>query len=366
MKIVLLLLAITIGAAVYVVQASPQWLSDYLPDVGTSTENMAATPPLSDRSPWVAAYGRVEPATEERDLAFEISGVIESVVVEEDEHITKGQPLAYLRDAQYVAHLATAKANAQAKKAYYDKLVAGARKEEKSEAQSVVQRTRSVMINARNEMNRRKELLAKNLIAKEEVDRATKDFLVAEKQHEEAVQRMLITENQSRKEDILMAWAEYQAAVQSALEAEAQLDQTVLRSPIDGIVLRRHRLPGEHVSVFVETPVMTVADVSKFNVRAELDQKFVTYVHAGQEAFFTSEAFGDERIKGRVLRKAGTMQLTEIPPRTPGEKVDKIVLEVLVELEPREGMVTGLTGDVFILTDKAAGSEFNSIVNGQP
>jgi len=108
MRIVLLLLAITIGAAVYVVQASPQWLSDYLPDVGTSTENMAATPPLSDRSPWVAAYGRVEPATEERDLAFEISGVIESVVVEEDEHITKGQPLAYLRDAQYVAHLATA------------------------------------------------------------------------------------------------------------------------------------------------------------------------------------------------------------------------------------------------------------------
>ncbi|EGB14423.1 secretion protein HlyD family protein [Pseudodesulfovibrio mercurii] len=366
MRIVLLLLAITIGAAVYVVHESPQWLSASLPDVGSSTEDMAATPPISNRSPWVAAYGRVEPATEERDLAFEISGVIESVVVEEDEHITRGQPLAYLRDDQYVAHLATAKANAQAKKAYYDKLVAGARKEEKSEAQSVVQRTKSVMINARNEMNRRMELLDKKLIAKEEVDRATKDFLVAEKQYEEAVQRMLITENQSRKEDILMAWAEYQAAVQGAMEAEAQLDQTVLRSPIDGIVLRRHRLPGEHVSVFVETPVMTVADVSKFNVRAELDKKFVTLVHAGQDAYFTSEAFGDERIRGKVLRKAGTMQLTEIPPRTPGEKVDKTVLEVIIALEPREGMVTGLTGDVFIQTEKTVGSEFNSIVNDKP
>jgi multidrug efflux pump subunit AcrA (membrane-fusion protein) len=163
-----------------------------------------------------------------------------------------------------------------------------------------------------------------------------------------------------------MAWAEYQAAVQSALEAEAQLDQTVLRSPIDGIVLRRHRLAGEQVSVFVESPVMTVADVSKFNVRAELDKKFVTMVHAGQKAFFTSEAFGDERIRGKVLRKAGTMQLTEIPPRTPGEKVDKTVLDVIIALEPREGMVTGLTGDVFIQTDKTVGSEFNSIVDDQP
>ncbi|WP_272699611.1 HlyD family secretion protein [Desulfovibrio sp. Fe33] len=363
MRIVLLLLAITIAASVFVVQKSPQWLSDYLPDIGGATSNMAAAPPLDDSAPWVAAYGRVEPASEERELSFEIGGVIESVPVEEDEHISKGQPLAFLRDDQYVARLATAKASAQAKKAYYDKLVAGARKEEKSEAQSVVQRTKSVMVNARNEMNRRKELLSKKLIAKEEVDRASKDFLVAEKQYEEAVQRMLVTRNQSRKEDILMAWAEYQAAVQGALEAEAQLDQSVLRSPIDGIVLKRHRLPGEHVSVFLDTPVMTVADVSRFNVRAELDKKFVTYVRAGQEAFFTSEAFGDERIKGRVLRKAGTMQLTDIPPRTPGEKVDKIVLEVIIELEPREGMVTGLTGDVFILTDKAAGSEFSSIVN---
>jgi multidrug resistance efflux pump len=355
MKTVIAIIIIILGAALFVHWQSPQWLNDYLPATDRQTKTFGEMPEIDKHSPWVAGFGRVEPVSQKRRLAFEISGLLAKVLVEEGDTVKQGQVVAQLRDDEYTARLDAARSDAQALKAQYDKLMAGARQEEKTETLSVVERTKSVMQNARVEMNRRKELLTQDLIAKEEVDRAVTEYLVAEKEYEEARQRYLVMKNFSRKEDIATAWAQYEAAVQRSVDMQSQLEKTRLRSPVDGKVLRVHRQPGENVSIFFECPVLTVADISRYQIRAEINEKYAALLEPGQEAYFTSEAFGSLRFKGRVERVGHMTGPKTVTLDRPQEKIDTKVIETIIALESQDGLVTGLTGDVFILTSANPG-----------
>lgn len=361
MKTVIVIIALTLGAALFVHWRSPQWLDDYLPAIDRRTETFGHMPEIDKQSPWVAGFGRVEPVSQKRRLAFEISGLLDNVLVEEGDTVKKGQVVAELRDDEYSARLDAARSDAQALKAQYDKLMAGARQEEKTETLSVVQRTKSVMENARVEMKRRKELLSQDLIAKEEVDRAVTEYMVAEKEYEEARQRYLVMKNFSRKEDIAAAWAEYEAAVQRSMDMQSQLEKARLRSPVNGKVLRVHRQPGENVSIFFECPVLTVADISRYQVRAEINEKYAALLEPGQQAYFTSEAFGDSRFQGRIQRVGHMTGPKTVSLDRPSEKADTKILEAIIALDSQEGLVTGLTGDVFILTTENSGLVRNQV-----
>ncbi|MBC16708.1 MAG: secretion protein HlyD [Desulfovibrio sp.] len=348
MKTLFAIVILLIGTAFFIQSQYPQWLADYLPSTEERSPSFENVPILEEESPWIAAHGRVEPVSEERRLAFEISGLISAVNVREGDQVKKGDVLATLRDEERVANVDTAKAEAEARRAVYDKLIAGARKEEKTEAWNKVQRLKSIMDNAQREMKRRQQLLRDNLIAKEEVDRAEVDYRVAQREYQEAVQRHLITKNQSRKEDIAQAWSEYSAALKKIDEAESQLEKTRLRSPVDGTVLKKHRHAGENVSIFFESPVLTVADISEYQIRAEVDEKFAARVKIGQKAYFTSDTYGNQRFNGKVIRVGTMTGKKRIDTGSPQDKVDTKVLEVIIRLDDFTGLITGLTGDVFI------------------
>jgi len=348
MKALIAIVILIIGTAAFVHLQHPEWLAEYLPNTEMRSPSFENVPILEEESPWIAAFGRVEPVSEERNLAFEISGLIAEVTVREGDVVKRGDVLAMLRDEEHEAQVNAAIAESEARKASYDKLVAGARKEEKTEAWAKVQRVKSIMLNAKQEMQRRQKLLKENLIAKEEVDRAVVDYRVAQREYEEAIQRHLITKNQSRKEDITMAWAEYNASQRKIEEAESLLEKTRLRSPVNGTVLKKHRHAGENVSLFFESPVLTVADISEYQIRAEVDEKFAAKVQPGQEAYFTSDTYGNKRFNGRVTRVGTMTGKKRIDTGAPQAKVDTKVLEVIIRLDDFTGLITGLTGDVFI------------------
>lgn len=348
MKVLVSALLIVAIATAAVTVYSPSLLAEFLPSTDNASLNFKVIPPLAKESPWIAAYGRVEPTSEERNLAFEISGLIEEVLVNEGDVVQKNQIVAKLRSDASSAQLEEARALESAKHAAYKKLVAGARKEVKSEAWAAVQRAKWVRDNLQQEMQRRKALFQQNLIAKEEVDRAVKDFRVAEKQYEEAFQRHLVAKNQSRKEDIAVAYAEYDAARKETRGMEAEFEKTILRSPVNGVVIKRHRQPGENVSIFFESPVLTVGDNSDFRIRAEVDEKYASQLRTRQETYFTCETFGDRRITGEVVRVGGMVGKKKLQSPSPNEKVDNNIVEVIIKTDDIDGLITGLTGDVFI------------------
>ncbi|MCK6588494.1 MAG: efflux RND transporter periplasmic adaptor subunit [Polyangiaceae bacterium] len=94
-------------------------------------------------------------------------------------------------------------------------------------------------------------------------------------------------------------------------------DDGVLRSPVDGIVVRRHAEPGDVVGV--GAPVLTVASSRKVLARVWVDEIHLTSLAEGQEAQVTLRGAGAAPLPARVDRIA--------------PEVDRQTHEVLVELE---------------------------------
>jgi multidrug efflux pump subunit AcrA (membrane-fusion protein) len=74
--------------------------------------------------------------------------------------------------------------------------------------------------------------------------------------------------------------------------------QLVLRSPVSGTVLERGVMEGQHVGA--DTPLLTVADLSRVWVMADLYEMDMTRVHPGDSARFTSDAMPTRSFAGQV------------------------------------------------------------------
>src|SRR5919205_1935924 len=93
----------------------------------------AAQPVATEPAPkLIAGPGRVEPVSEDIKLGSELSGKLKSVNVEEGDVIHRGQVLAVLQNDDYRAQVASAEAQVRAKEATLEKVLNGARTQERS------------------------------------------------------------------------------------------------------------------------------------------------------------------------------------------------------------------------------------------
>ena len=305
---------------------------------------------------WIVAAGKTEPVSETINLAFELNGIIDEILVKEGDRITIGQLLATLKSGEREARLEASMSELEAQKAVHEKFVTGARKEEKNEAWAILEQARIDRNNAKVEADRRKKLLKQELIAKEEVDRAIKDSKVATNRFEEARQRYLITLTQSREEDIRKAFAQLQTAQSKVEEMTHELEKARLRSPIDGTVLQRHKHAGERVSLFLPEPVLTVGDTSRLNVRTEVLEKDISHIKTGTSVYILASSFPDTNFKGRIIHVSPRMGEKAIFSEKPDELLDTKILEIIIALESFEGLIPGLQVDVFIPAGNSPGS----------
>jgi HlyD family secretion protein len=151
----------------------------------------------------------------------------------------------------------------------------------------------------------------------------------------------------ARPEDVSRARADVDMALSTVAEAESALAKTMIRSPIDGVVLRTHVRAGETVAPSPELPLVTVADMSTLRVRAEVDEADIGRVFVGQRAWVTAPAYGEQRVFGRVVSVAPIVGRKKLTRDEPTERIDTKVLEVLVELEPDQQLPIGLRVDTF-------------------
>src|SRR5207253_1391887 len=78
--------------------------------------------------------------------------------------------------------------------------------------------------------------------------------------------------------------------------AEAQLELTTIRAPIDGEILKILTYPGERIG---NDPILKMGDTTNMYVVAEVEENDVAAVHVGQRATITSEAV-NEPLQGTV------------------------------------------------------------------
>jgi ABC exporter DevB family membrane fusion protein len=299
----------------------------------------------------VAGPGRVEPLSENIQIGSELSGKIKSVNVEEGDTVRKGQVLAVLQNDDYRAEVLSAQAQVLAKEASLRKVVNGARTQERSEALSTVRRAEAVMNNARSEMDRRQKLFDAGVISRDEFERYAREYDVARANYQENVEHHSLVDDQAREEDRSFAEADLQLARAQLEQAQARYEKTLIKSPIDGTVLRKHHRNGESVSnsSTVPDPILTVGDKNVLRVRMDVDETDVNKIRVGQEAYVTADAYGKQRFWGHVVRVGELLGPKNVRTDEPTEHVDKKILETLVELDKGVQLPVGLRVDSYIV-----------------
>ena len=309
----------------------------------------------SEGSRFVVAAGRVEPVSEEIRIAAEMNGKLREVHVDEGDRVRRGQVIAILENADYAARVAIAEAQVKQREAQLLRTINGSRVEERRASEAALVEAKAVFDEADAEWNRREALFRSGDVARSVLDKAERERAVAKARYEAARQRRELVEKASREEDVLSARADVEQAKAQVAEAKAFLAKTYVRSPIDGVVLRKKAKPGESISTDnPESWIVTVGDDSILRVRADVDEADVARIKVGQPAYVTAEAYGDKRFAGRVVRIGQILGRKNVRTDEPTERVDTKILETLVQLNEGQKLPAGLRVDTFIEAEAAA------------
>ncbi|MBW2009748.1 MAG: efflux RND transporter periplasmic adaptor subunit, partial [Deltaproteobacteria bacterium] len=170
---------------------------------------------------------------------------------------------------------------------------------------------------AGRDLNRKRALRDRTVISENEIDKAQAAYDQAMAQL-----RSLQAEQKARGAMVAMREAALRMAEQQVAHAQAQVQQreafleqcrtdlehTVIRSPVTGVVIERSVDMGQTVAASLQAPTLfTIAkDLRDMQVEADIDEADIGLIKEGQKASFTVDAFPREEFTGFVtqIRKA--------------------------------------------------------------
>jgi HlyD family secretion protein len=150
-------------------------------------------------------------------------------------------------------------------------------------------------------------------------------------------------------EELDNARMDYNIAQASYDEITSKLNETIIVSPIAGSVIGKPLSAGEMVAQGVNNPtvILTVADMSKMQISAEVDQTDIGKIQLGQKVTFTVDAYPDKVFTGRVStisRKATVSQNVTYYP-------------VTIDVDNAENMLNpGMVARVTIMVSESKGA----------
>lgn len=281
----------------------------------------------------LACPGRVEGLTEVVDVGAGIEGVLTEVRVKEGQPVATGDVLAVVACGDLKAELQTAQAEAEAARQTRQRLLHGSRAEERRMAAHEVEVAQAILHQAQLQHQRITGLFDKGDVSRESLETARRDMEVAEASLRAKTEHQQLVNAPPLPEELAKADAEVKAAEERISAATAKLDKCIVRAPIKGVVLRRHLDAGEVVSVFNPRPIVSLADISRLRVRAEVDERDLGRIFPGQSVLVMADAFPDKKLPGHVSRISPMMGRKKVQTGDPTEKSNRDVLEVLADLE---------------------------------
>ena len=293
-----------------------------------------------------AAPGLIEPYGEEREIASQVIGVIKRMLVEENDVVAAGQPIAIVENGEQAARLASARAQLAEAEAQLEKLLNGARPEERREAKDQLEQLDAELDMAQLDYGRKKPLVERGAATQAALDQASSTMRSLKMRRSAMAERLAVIEFGARAEDISAARAVVERLKAECALAAALLDKTIVRSPIAGVILRRQRNAGEAVTNVDPTQIAIVGDLSRLRARVEVDETDIGRIALGQRVEVTADAFPGQRFGGAVARIAQRLGAKQVQTGRPSEKADMKVLQVMIDLDPEVKLPVGLRVDV--------------------
>lgn len=216
----------------------------------------------------VTATGNLEP-TNQVEVGSEQSGLVEAVYVDNNDRVTKGQPLARLDTSRLRDTLAQAQASLSAAQATVSQNQATA-----SQASANLGRLQQVY-----------QLSGGKVPARSELDTAR-------------------AEAQSAQAAVRAAQAQVASTRAQVSSAQTNLSKATIYSPVNGVVLSRSVDPGQTVAASLSAPTLfTLAeDLSSMELNVSVDEADVGQVKAGQKAEFKVDAYPGRNFDAVIKR----------------------------------------------------------------
>jgi multidrug efflux pump subunit AcrA (membrane-fusion protein) len=240
-------------------------------------------PAALERQASVTASGSVE-GSETADIAFQVSGRVTRVLVEEGQHVVKGQVLAELDSTDYRNAFDAAKAQTEAAEALSAKADAGLRKQELEQA--------------RIDLNRQEDEYKRMQFLFERKSLPANDFQKIEAAYHAAQERYNMAVEGTRIEDKNVALAQALAAKAQAREESKRLSDTRLTAPISGNISMRKVEPGQTVAA--GAPVMSIVDLNPVKVRVGVPEADIEKVKRGAKVEISAPSLVGRSFEGTV------------------------------------------------------------------
>ncbi|MCE5281486.1 MAG: efflux RND transporter periplasmic adaptor subunit [Deltaproteobacteria bacterium] len=261
----------------------------------------------------VTATGTLKP-TNSVDVGSELSGTVKSVEVDYNSRVKVGQVLARLDTTKLEATITQSKASLESAEA---KVL---------QAEATVAETKAKLA----QYKRARELSQGKLSSQQEIDAAEAAYARA-------------------KADATSAAASVSQAKAVLDGNQTDLKKSVIRSPINGIVLTRSIEPGQTVAASFTTPVLfTLAeDLTRMDLHVNVDEADIGKVREGQRATFTVAAYPNRTFEAHITQARYGSSTTS------GVVTYETILKVVNEdLSLRPGMTA--TADITVKELKGA------------
>jgi HlyD family secretion protein len=244
------------------------------PGKGAAVNYESAKVERGDLTVTVTATGTLEPVNQV-DVGSELSGIIETVEVDFNDQVKRGQVLARLDTDRLQAQVIQARASLESAKARLDE-------------------AKATVVETRLRYERCEKLVDRQLCSREELD----TNLAAH------------TRAQANEASTLAQVAVARATLDGH---ETELAKAEIRSPIDGLVLQRQIEPGQTVAASLQAPVLfTLAeDLANMELHVAVDEADVGKIAEQQNAVFTVDAYPDRSFPARITQVRFAPQTVE-------------------------------------------------------
>lgn len=201
-------------------------------------------------------------------VSSKVTGKIMQVMVEEGDQVEQGQVVAVLDESNTRKEFQLAESQLQS-------------------ARARVNETRALLQEAEQALKRARELAARQLISRAELDNA------------EASQKSLAAQLQTRLSEVTTA--ENQVQLRQQL-----LEDLIIRAPFAGVVVAKNAQPGEIISPvsagggFTRTGICSLVDMSSLEIEVDVNEAYIDRIQPDQTVQAVLDAYPEWRIPAKV------------------------------------------------------------------
>jgi HlyD family secretion protein len=198
------------------------------------------------------------------DVGSQVSGRINDIFVDFNSAVKAGQVIARIDQEQFTTRVKQNEANYRS-------------------AQARLENAKVNLANSKKKWERAKNLFEKDLISIEEMDTSENTYYGA-------------------MSDLQTSTASLEQAQSTLDSSKVDLSYTVIKSPIDGVIINRNINVGQTVAASLQAPVLfqIAKDLTDMQVECVVDESDIGKVKDGQTVRFTVDAFPNENFRGIV------------------------------------------------------------------